>query len=355
MKRRRNGWVLCVAAVMAIGGGGVRGADQEPQQAATAQAAVETRTYNVADLVRTTPDYPFESAVRPPTGWGKVTELDPHVIVPAEEKEKERKLAAKSKPGIGMEELIQVIEANIDPESWRDTGGQTGAIQPLGSLVVVTQTPTNQKRVEELLGMIRKEYGPLKTVGVSARWVLLSPEQARQMAGDGKGTVAVVDEAAIGKLPAEALWAAGRTACFSGQTVYVASGRGRTVVTQAQPVVGTNSAAYDVKADLMQSGAVLQVTPLLAPDGQTAVLDLASVATDWGAMEGKVEVSGLAWYAGATTRPSARVDRVNVGVQQMRTTVRVPVGKAVIVGGMTREPGSDDRQLYLIAEVTAAE
>src|SRR5690349_12329783 len=87
MMRRRNGWVLCVAAAaMALGGSrGVSAAEkQTPQQAATAQAAVETRTYNVADLVRTTPDYPFESDVRPPTGWGREKEQKPGFTPPAE-------------------------------------------------------------------------------------------------------------------------------------------------------------------------------------------------------------------------------------------------------------------------------
>ena len=102
-------------------------------------------------------------------------------------------------------------------------------------------------------------------------------------------------------------------------------------------------------------GLVLQVTPLLSPDGQTAVLDLVSVATDWGAVEGGIEMSGISGEHGTTSRPVAKLDRINLGVQQMRTTVRVPVGKAVFVGGMTRDPGNDDRQLYLIAEVIAAE
>lgn len=356
--RRQYGWVLYVAAVMALGGGGVLAEEKDKSQTATAEAArnvaVETRTYNVADLVRMTPDYPFESDVRPPTGWGKGEDGRSAFMQQSEEKEKKGG-AVKVRPGIGMKELIQVIEGNIEPGSWMDAGGTTGTIQPLGSLLVVTQTTANQKRVEDLIAMIRKEYGPLKTVGVSARWVLLSPEQARQMMAAGKGTVTVVDEGFVGKLPADALWAAGRTACFSGQTVYVASGRGRTAVTKAQPVVGTNAVAYDVTADLIQSGAVLQVTPLLSPDGQTAVLDLVSVATDWGEVEGGIDLGGTSGDRGVTTRPSAKLDRINVGVQQMRTTVRVPVGKAVVVGGMTREPGTDEKQLYLIAEVTAAE
>jgi hypothetical protein len=60
-----------------------------------------------------------------------------------------------------------------------------------------------------------------------------------------------------------------------------------------------------------------------------------------------------------TTHPAvevaAFVDRLNVGIQQMRTTIRIPVGKPVLVGGMTREPGTDTRELYLIAEVTAGD
>src|SRR6478672_11973714 len=168
---------MAVAVLATVGVGGAWAADAKaPATAAPTAAATEgaeapgvTRTYNVGDLVRTTADYPFESAVRPVTGWGKGEGRNPGLIV--EEKKDEKGKSAK--PGIGLEELVKVIQGTIDPDSWADNGGTSGAIQPLGSLLIVTQTEARQKRVEDLLGAIRKEYGPLKTVSVRVRWVLL--------------------------------------------------------------------------------------------------------------------------------------------------------------------------------------
>ena len=57
--------------------------------------------------------------------------------------------------------------------------------------------------------------------------------------------------------------------------------------------------------------------------------------------------------------PSLTLDRVNVAVEQLGTTLRVPLGEATLVGGLTREPSADQApaaaapQLYLFIEVTA--
>jgi hypothetical protein len=53
-----------------------------------------------------------------------------------------------------------------------------------------------------------------------------------------------------------------------------------------------------------------------------------------------------------SAHPMLKIDRLNVGVSQMRTTVRVPLNKAVLVGGLTKSPGTPG-ELYLITEITA--
>ncbi len=50
------------------------------------------------------------------------------------------------------------------------------------------------------------------------------------------------------------------------------------------------------------------------------------------------------------------LDRLNLVVQQFMTTLRVPLGQPVLVGGSTLEPisgeGSPQQQLYLVIEAT---
>ena len=52
------------------------------------------------------------------------------------------------------------------------------------------------------------------------------------------------------------------------------------------------------------------------------------------------------------------VDRMDGTMQELRTTVYAPVGRPVLVGGMTLSPDSakpDAPQLYLVIEVLASE
>ena len=51
--------------------------------------------------------------------------------------------------------LTRLILACVDPNSWRDNGGQIGAIKELGGLLLVTQLPAAQKQVESLLKNLR--------------------------------------------------------------------------------------------------------------------------------------------------------------------------------------------------------
>jgi hypothetical protein len=61
----------------------------------------------------------------------------------------------------------------------------------------------------------------------------------------------------------------------------------------------------------------------------------------------------------ATTQPvagggTAAIDRLNTLKQEFRSSVRMPLGKKVLIGGMTLDPASKNtggpRQLYLVVQ-----
>jgi hypothetical protein len=120
----------------------------------------------------------------------------------------------------------------------------------------------------------------------------------------------------------------------------------------------------------------LQVTPSLLPGTDTAVIDLQSTVTGWqqpdqpillgsssrpgiketGEQGVSVQVPG---GAGFTT-----VDRVIMPAQQLATTLRVPLGRPVLVGGLTLNPAEsaegegsqqERKQLYLIVRTSTCE
>ena len=57
--------------------------------------------------------------------------------------------------------LIRLVQKNIDSPSWRDNGGNVGAIRELSGQLIVTQTPENQERLKTLL----KDVGELFVAG----------------------------------------------------------------------------------------------------------------------------------------------------------------------------------------------
>src|SRR4029453_8303287 len=126
------------------------------------------------------------------------------------------------------------IMTTIAPESWRTAGGAIGSLQFIGTRLVVSQTPANQKQIEELLNSIREESGGGYLVSVQAYWVNFSADDLRAIAGN-KG--AAPDAAATLKEVPDALltdakgYSRGQALGFNGQTVHVASGRANTVVT----------------------------------------------------------------------------------------------------------------------------
>ena len=54
--------------------------------------------------------------------------------------------------------LISLIEANVDADSWTTVGGP-GATSEFNGLIVVTQTARTQDKVERLLDMLRQAAG----------------------------------------------------------------------------------------------------------------------------------------------------------------------------------------------------
>jgi hypothetical protein len=92
---------------------------------------------------------------------------------------------------------------------------------------------------------------------------------------------------------------------------------------------------------------------LLEPAGADSrvVVDLQSCVTELDAPDGKFIVPTT-----QPSQPSDAIDRTNEVDQELRTTVRLPLGVKVVVGGMTLEPATKDqpsKQLYLVIQADA--
>jgi hypothetical protein len=317
---------------------------RQPDEQPEPQAVV--RTYNVADLMRAATNYPLDSQIVPPTGYGEGA-LGAGVFGEA---------GASQKPTAGnppLDELITLISEFVDPDSWQDNGGTVGSMRGIGALLVVAQSEQNHGKIAQLLDEIRRNTGPSQIVSVRATWFLLDP-------ADVPAPATVAAEELFANQP---VYCEARTVCFSGQTVHVTSGRGRAVINELTPIVADSAVAFDPTVERVQSGVSLQVAPQLVPGTETAIVDLQCFASEWGEPGAGAPVRGAVATqphagasAGAGAEVTSSVDRLNILAQSMKTTMRVPLGKKFVVGGMTLDPAGGEknaRQLCLVVEISA--
>src|SRR5688572_880288 len=135
---------------------------RQPEQPPDPEPVV--RTYDVSDLMRAAADYPLDSEIVPPTGYGAGGATGAGVFADAP--------AAKgaAKPD-ELNALITLISEFVDPDSWKDYGGSVGSMRGFGTLLVVSQTEANHAKVQQLLDEVRRNAGPARVVAVRATWV----------------------------------------------------------------------------------------------------------------------------------------------------------------------------------------
>lgn len=313
---------------------------QEPKPAEDDVATI-VRTYNVADLLRVAADYPLDSDIVPPTGFGRIDQNGGGLFVDPGAVE-----SRKSAPKESLDPLARLIIQLVDQDSWQENGGSVGRIEPFNSLLVIRQTKDNHEKINALLNDIRSQAGPSQIVAVRATWVLLAP-------GDAPPPSSVVAPDWLAK---QKIYCEGRTVCFSGQTVHITSGRGRTLISELTPIVGDSSVAFDPHVSLVQSGVSLQIAPQLVPGSQTAILDLRSYASEWDDTTAAPVSGVVATQPVGQAQTTSAVDRADILAQEMKTTLRAPLDKLVVVGGMTLDPAAQEqqgKQLCLIVEVNA--
>ncbi|MFO0857015.1 MAG: hypothetical protein U0640_06620 [Phycisphaerales bacterium] len=80
------------------------------------------------------------------------------------------------------QEIIDLITTNVDNEGWRENGGDTGYIQQLSGLLVITNTPANHRSIHGLLSKLR-DYRALQ-VNVETRFLLVTQDFFEQFGVD---------------------------------------------------------------------------------------------------------------------------------------------------------------------------
>lgn len=407
MKRFRSVVFLLSGLLLAV----TPVAAQTQKRPAAAGQEFIVRVYDVSELLAARPDYPYRGAILPTTevqepkpaetpggmlggmggiggggmggggmGGGFFQVADPGAEGTSESAVRSfyphpgiaaaAGVGSPAQSSFSIEDLKYAIIESTQAE-WEETQGRGGTITALGTMLIVRQAPAVHEQIEEILKALQAGGGATATLTVEAWWLPLTPEEVGQLApaenGEEPGK-AGIDRAALKELAGQVRGYRGRISCFSGQTVHVVSGSRRTVVTGAIPTVGMGVAAYTPSVAYPNVGVLLQVRPLRLSESGAAILDVTSTVTGW-------EDAGEPLRIGATFLPGEKegvriaggqaetaIDRVNMPTQHLATTVRVPLGAPVLVGGMSApslhssqagEGENSGRQLYLIVEVRA--
>jgi len=283
---------------------------------------------------------------------------------------------------VTLRDLISAITEVVQPDAWKENDGKA-SITALGNALLVSADEDVHSQVRDLLNLFRQRWGTLRTVSVQAWWLWLDDAQLKSLLLDGAAAggpkaFGLVSESAWNKLmqdlhggkadPRRVGYRA-TLSCYNGQIVHVLSDAQRLAVTDVRPVVvpaegGTArpSVALQPEMSVVNEGAVLQMRPIANISGKTVVLDIHSrvnVRRDARPSdqprEKPIEPAGS---AKGSEIVAPLVDcNLQILTNRLSTTLRVPVGQRMLVGGMTfeEEPIPGERSLYLFVRCSVQE
>jgi len=269
-----------------------------------------------------------------------------------------------------INQLIEAITSTIAPSEWDDVGGES-SIAPLGNELLILATEDTHEQIDRLLNTFRKRWGTLRTVSTDAHWLWLTGRELSRALGatkvpageipaygmvDDEAFEAILEHAADPEQDRPAGYHAVVT-CYNGQTVHTLAGGQQIAVTQMIPVVdgGKTGPGYHPGVVTLQTGAALQLTPIVSVSGKYVVLDVHSRVAQLEEAGAGPAAGGTA--AGLPAQVAAALDRPQLARHHLETTLRLPVGRRMLVGGMTfaGEPDPGQPGLYLFVKASVQE
>ena len=279
-----------------------------------------------------------------------------------------------------QDQLIKTIKQTIAPDVWDEAGGES-TIAKLGNAFIISTDEETHSQIDSLMNLFRERWGTLRTISVRAWWVWLAPNEIAPVL-DSEGEPVIDDGApAFGIVPDDAwtdileIWSSEDEArprgyqatltCYNGQTVHTISGDQGLAVTDIRPVLTRDEnnekvgrVAYRPKLSVVHEGLAFQITPMSNVSGKTLLLDLHSRITtplhQAEMLQEKVERIG--------DEPSPEqivkvIDDRRLNIHRLSTTVRVPVNRPMLVGGMSSGGHQSDssHNLYLFVKASIQE
>ena len=295
-----------------------------------------------------------------------------------------------------IDNITKLIEDTVSTDSWKDNGGSVGALRELEGQLIVTQTPENHRQLVNLLEQLREEraiqvtvetrfltvqrnfledvgvdlnflfnlnsswsskFGTIPVTTPNSNFTLNPSTGVPGSLGGGSTTptglttsatylddfqVQLVMRAVQASVTSTVVTAP-RITLFNGQRAYVLVATQRSYVSNLVPIVSTGVSSFSPVPALAQSGVVLDVQATVSADRKyvtltlrptlSTLLDLINFTFQTGATQGAVAGGGLG--STVAVAPTGTVQQPELQTTQVRTTVSVPDGGTLLIGGQT--------------------
>ncbi len=243
-----------------------------------------------------------------------------------------------------LEELAHIVQALVRHDDWVDNGGSIARLVINQETFIISAPEDMHKEVEALIAQMRTQRSSAALVSVQAHWVVVKAEEldALVKGAGGKALIEITDDA----MNLFKVTASGRTTAFAGQLTHVQSQMTRSYIHSIEPVVATSAVGYSVDVREALTTAALEVRVDLSNDQKFATVNLLSRMSESQVMDAK---------GGDALEPAGSIQPRVSGELSSRTTVRIPVGKRMLIGGMTFPRSASGTVTCLVIQVNASE
>ena len=311
---------------------------------------VDVRVYDIRDLLVIPPDYVAPQLMRGFPGATTMAATGPALP------------AAPTREDL-VKSIDKMIEDTVAPETWKDRGGSVAALRELQGQLIVTQTPENQLQIVQLLEQLRAARG--LQCEVDAQFISCDETVARALLEKWQKIVAPATRPAIGTsapsdhasktiglflddaqvkqflhagqdVPSFAVIAAPRMRLFNGQRAYVLVATSRAYTSDYAAVKAAGGQIrYDPVVSVVQTGLLMDIQATINSDRTAATLSL------------RPQISALLGmkqfpWSGRPAGSNLMVQDPQVRSAELQTTVSVPDGRTLLLGGMEDPRVSDD-------------
>jgi general secretion pathway protein D len=288
-------------------------------------------------------------------------------------------------------QVIKLITDTVATDSWRENGGSVGSIKELSGQLIVTQTPENQSALQALLDQLREyraiqitietrfltvQRNFLENIGLDFNFAfnLNNPNHWSPItvSNNTSSFTANPSSAAPGSLGGAAqglnvaatflddfqvsfllqatqaeqnntILTAPRVTLFNGQRGYVVVANEQAYVSNLTPIVANGAVSFQPTIGYANSGIVLDVTGTVSADRKYVTMTLRPTLNDLQALvpftfQGAASIPSSAGGGLGTIVTgigAATIEEPVIQTTQVRTTVSVPDGGTLLLGGQT--------------------